>query len=148
VSARAQVPYTRVPRASGLGGAGGERRNARTLLPNEWGHDKDGPAGQWRRASAGAGAGADVRRRTGPARWRLRTEREEFGAARGAETRYQGVHRSAVARGERRGGREAAGWTTAIRVVFNPELGAWPAMPDDEEALSEVCSLWPRLRSH
>jgi hypothetical protein len=51
-----------------------------------------------------------------------------------------------VARGERRGGREATWWAAAIRVVFNLEPGARSTMPDGEEALSGARGLWPRRR--
>jgi hypothetical protein len=51
--------------------------------------------------------------------------------------------------GKRRGGQgEAARWATAIRVVFNPEPGAWPAMPDGEGGLSGARGPRPGRRSH
>ena len=31
---------------------------------------------------------------------------------------------------------EAAGWATAVRLIFKPKLDGWPTMPDDEGAFS------------
>jgi hypothetical protein len=42
------------PWASGSGGTRCERRDARALVPDGWGHDKAGPIGQRHGASAGA----------------------------------------------------------------------------------------------
>ena len=37
---------------------------------------------------------------------------------------------------EGEGGSEAAGWATAVRLIFKPKLDGWPTMPDDEGAFS------------
>jgi hypothetical protein len=50
------MPDKRGPRASGSGGAGGERRSARALAPEGWGHGKAGLEGQWHGASTGIDA--------------------------------------------------------------------------------------------
>jgi hypothetical protein len=46
------------PMGQWLEQARGERRDARALAPNRWGHGKVGPADQRRGASAGTGADA------------------------------------------------------------------------------------------
>jgi hypothetical protein len=77
----------------------GERLGARALAPHGRGHNKAGPAGQRRGASAGAAAGAHSR--AGPFRRRLRAKGHGFGAALTRGT--QGPSVSGHAR-EKRGG--------------------------------------------
>lgn len=47
------------------------------------------------------------------------------------------------AREKKGGGSEAAGWATAVRVIFNPESGAWLVMPSSEGAFSRAHELQP-----
>jgi hypothetical protein len=51
---RAQAPDAQGPWASCSGGTRGERRDARALVPDRWGHGKAEPVGQRHGASAGA----------------------------------------------------------------------------------------------